>query len=85
MAILPEQQRVIWRAVADRMLSNGPVRFTKNDLKAAAVVIDTQLINGATGINNALNSDAPIFGANATNQEKLLMIAMVALSRAGLL
>lgn len=85
MALTAEQKRVIWTTLADRIGTTGPVRFTKEDLRLAATAADAWATANAASYNTALVSNAPAFGADATNAEKALLLAYVALSRAGVL
>lgn len=82
MPLTTQQQKAVWKAIADKIGETTAVRFSKAELIAAANAADSWASDNAASFNAALPNP---FRSTATAAEKNLLLAYVCLARAGLL
>lgn len=80
MALTTEQIKKSFNEMVGEILKEGPMPFTKADIKDAISAVDTWTTDNAASYNTALPQ--PFKGA-ASASMKALLLAYVALRRAG--
>ncbi len=84
-ALTTNEKTAIWRAMANKIVETGSMKFTKDELRTAADAAQTWADANAASFNTALTTNAASFASKATSQEKALLLAYICLNRAGLL